>query len=107
MPKSKILQANEATISTTDKKGINKKTEKKRKRKEIEWSQLFRFTILLFLVGMVVFHYYLLTENALVNYYQAIWNDHKQILAPILLFLGYTFLIFFSGVYIGKRRKRR
>ncbi|WP_428908248.1 hypothetical protein [Niallia sp. Krafla_26] len=101
MPKSKILQANEATISTEDKRVPRKK----RRRIEMKWSQLFRFSILLFLVGMVVFHYYLITENALIRYYQAIWKEYKQILSPILLVFGYTLLIFLTGVWIGKRRK--
>ncbi|WP_338469418.1 hypothetical protein R4Z10_11330 [Niallia sp. XMNu-256] len=104
MSKRKML-ADESQIYKREKTKPTKKVGKRTKRIEVEWSHLFRFAIMLFFVGVVVFHYYLITEKALLSYYQSIWSNHKQTLSPVLIFLGYSFLIFLVGYYIGKKRK--
>ena len=78
MQKRNVLQASESQISTAPKNGRQKKPIRKKKKASIEWGQLFRFAILLLLVGIIVFHYYLFTEKALVNYYQTIWMNYKH-----------------------------
>ena len=111
MPKRKALQAEESHTSTTKKPKSKTKTKPKRKvvkksRKiQIGWSQLFRLSIMLILVGVIVFHYYLITEQALLSYYQSIWNNHKQTLSPILVIVGYSTFVFLIGFWVGKKRK--
>ena len=106
MQKRNVLQASESQISTAQKNGRQKKEPiRKKKKASIEWGQLFRFAILLLLVGIIVFHYYLFTEKALVNYYQTIWMNYKQILSPILMILGYSLIIFLLGYRFGKRKR--
>ena len=105
MQKRNVLQASESQISTVKKKGRQKKPIRKKKKASIEWGQLFRFAILLLLVGIIVFHYYLFTEKALVNYYQTIWMNYKHILSPILMILGYSLIIFLLGYRFGKRKR--
>ena len=105
MQKRNVLHASESQISTAPKKGRQKKPIRKKKKASIEWGQLFRFAILLLLVGIIVFHYYLFTEKALVNYYQTIWMNYKHILSPILMILGYSLIIFLLGYRFGKRKR--
>lgn len=105
MPKRSALQVNESQISTAQKNTRRKKTIRKRKKLSIEWGRLFRFACMLLLVGIIVFHYYLITEKALVNYYQAIWMNHKQVLAPVLMIIGYSLIIFLLGYRFGKRKR--
>ena len=105
MQKRNVLQASESQISTAKKNGRQKKPIRKKKKASIEWGQLFRFAILLLLVGIIVFHYYLFTEKALVNYYQTIWMNYKQILSPILMIIGYSLIIFLLGYRFGKRKR--
>jgi hypothetical protein len=105
MPKRDLLQANGSQISTANKNGRQKKTIRKKKKQTMEWGRLFRFAILLLLVGFIVFNYYLITEKALVNYYQTIWMNYKQILSPILIMIGYSLVIFHLGYRLGKRKR--
>ena len=105
MAKRDLLQASESQVSTANKNGRQKKTIRKKKKQTIEWSQLFRFAILLLLVGIIVFHYYLITEKALVNYYQTIWINYKQILSPVLIVIGYSLVVFLLGYRFGKRKR--
>ena len=110
MQKRNVLQASESQVSTAQKNGRQKngrqkKPIRKKKKASIEWGQLFRFAILLLLVGIIVFHYYLFTEKALVNYYQTIWMNYKQILSPVLMILGYSLIIFLLGYRFGKRKR--
>ena len=105
MPKRNVLQASESQISTAPKNGRQKKPIRKKKKASIEWGRLFRFACLLLLVGIIVFHYYLFTEKALVNYYQTIWMNYKQILSPILIIVGYSLIVFLLGYRFGKRKR--
>ena len=105
MAKRDLLQASESQVSTVNKNGRQKKTIRKKKKQTIEWGQLFRFAILLLLVGIIVFHYYLITEKALVNYYQTIWINYKQILSPVLIVIGYSLVVFLLGYRFGKRKR--
>ena len=105
MPKRNVLQASESQISTAQKNGRQKKPIRKKKKANIEWGRLFRLAILLLLVGIIVFHYYLFTEKSLVNYYQAIWMNYKQILSPILMIIGYSLIVFLLGYRFGKRKR--
>jgi hypothetical protein len=105
MQKRNVLQASESQISTAQKKGRQKKPIRKKKKASIEWGRLFRFACLLLLVGIIVFHYYLITEKALVNYYQTIWMNYKQILSPILMIIGYSLIVFLLGYRFGKRKR--
>jgi hypothetical protein len=105
MPKRNVLQASESPISTAKKNARQKKTIRKKKKLTMEWGRLFRFACLLLLVGIIVFHYYLITEKALVIYYQTIWMNYKQILAPILIIVGYSLIVFLLGYRFGKRKR--
>jgi hypothetical protein len=105
MPKRNVIQANESQISTANKNSRKKKTVRKKKKLLLEWGRLFRFALVLLLVGIVVFHYYLMTEKALVSYYQTIWVNHKQILSPILILVGYSLIVFLLGYRLGKRKR--
>lgn len=105
MQKRNVLQASESRISTAKKNGRQKKPIRKKKKVSIEWGRLFRFACLLLLVGIIVFHYYLITEKALVNYYQTIWMNYKQILSPILMIIGYSLIVFLLGYRFGKRKR--
>lgn len=105
MQKRNVLQASKSQSSTAHKNGRQKKPIRKKKKTNIEWGRLFRFACLLLLVGIIVFHYYLFTEKALVNYYQTIWMNYKQILSPILMITGYSLIVFLLGYRFGKRKK--
>jgi polyferredoxin len=105
MPKRKLLHETEAPISTTHNNNRPKVRRRRRKKKlTIEWLNLLRVSFLLFLVGMIVFHYYLITENQLGSYYLEIWKRNKAILTPMILFICYTLTIFLFGYRFGKRR---
>jgi len=101
MPKRK---GNEAEISTAVTNESKRKVIKRKRKIKIEWSSLFRFSVMLFFVGIIVFHYYLITENALITYYQSFWGQNKEFLTPILIITGYTLTIFLIGYWLGKRR---
>jgi hypothetical protein len=105
MPKRNVLQASKSPISKANKNARQKKTIRKKKKLTMEWGRLFRFACLLLLVGIIVFHYYLITEKALVNYYQSIWMNYKQILSPILMIIGYSLIVFLLGYRFGKRKR--
>ncbi|MFZ0445076.1 MAG: hypothetical protein WAM95_10710 [Bacillus sp. (in: firmicutes)] len=107
MQKRNVLQASESQISAAPKNGRQKKPIRKKKKAKasIEWGRLFRVACLLLLVGIIVFHYYLFTEKALVNYYQTIWMNYKPILSPILMIIGYSLIIFLLGYRFGKRKR--
>lgn len=105
MQKRDLLQASKSKVSTANRNSKQKKTIRKKKKHTIEWSQLFRVAILLLLVGIIVFHYYLITEKALVSYYQAIWINYKHILSPILIVIGYSLIVFLLGYRFGKRKR--
>ncbi|KAA9026975.1 hypothetical protein [Niallia endozanthoxylica] len=102
MPKREISPANKAQLHSSE----NKKTKRKRRKKqsEIDWLTLFRFSFMLFLAGVIVFHYNLVIENQLGSFYVKFWNRNKGVLSPILVVSGYTFAVFLTGYYLGKRR---
>src|SRR3954454_11572291 len=103
MPKGKVLQENEAQISSKE----NNKPKRKRTRKkkiDTDLLNLLRVSFLLFLVGVIVFHYYLLTENQLGSFYVGFWKSNKEVLTPTLVLIGYTLTIFLIGFRVGKRR---
>ena len=106
MPKIKVLHETEAPISTSDKNKPKGKRKRRRRKKKltIEWLNLLRVSFLLFLVGMIVFHYYLITENQLGSYYLEIWKRNKNVLTPMILFICYTLTIFLFGYRFGKKR---
>lgn len=102
MPKGKSLLEKVAQPSSSESK--KSKSKRKRKKTEIDWLTLFRFSIMLFLAGVIVFHYYLVTENQLGSFYVEFWNRHKKELSPILAFSGFTLAVFLTGYQLGKRR---
>jgi hypothetical protein len=104
MPKRKVLQENEAQISTADKNRPKGKIKRRKKELTRDWSNLLRISFLLFLVGIILFHYYLITENQLGSFYLSIWKSNKAVLTPILIFISYTLTIFLIGYWFGKRR---
>lgn len=105
MAKRKVLQVNEGKISTAVENAPKRTVVKKKKNISIDWSSLFRLIIMLILVGIIVFHYYLITENAFISYYMSIWMNNKEILAPILIIMSYTLTIFLLGFWLGRRKK--
>ena len=110
MPKRNALHENEVSISTLDKnrpKGKRKRRKRRKKKLTIEWLNLLRVSFLLFLVGMIVFHYYLITENQLGSYYLEIWKRNKAVLTPFILFICYTLTIFLFGYRLVKEDKRQ
>ena len=104
MTKRNVLHENEVPISTSDKNRPRGKRKTRKKKLTIEWLNLLRVSFLLFLVGMIVFHYYLITENQLGSYYLEIWKNNKDVLTPTILLISYTLTIFLIGYRIGKRR---
>jgi len=102
MPKREISPANKVELHSSG----NKKTKRKRRKKksEIDWLNLFRFSFMLFLAGVIVFHYYLVIENELGSFYVKFWNGNKEALSPILVIAGYTLAVFLIGYRLGKRR---
>lgn len=104
MPKTKVLQKTEAPISTADKNRPKSKIKRRKKKLTLEWSNLLRCSFLIFLVGVIVFHYYLQTENKLGIFYLTIWDRNKEVLFPIFIVISYTLTIFLIGFWLGKRR---
>ena len=104
MPKRKVLYETEAPISTPHNNRPKGRRRRRKKKLTIEWLNLLRVSFLLFLVGMIVFHYYLITENQLGSYYLEIWKRNKDVLTPMILFICYTLTIFLFGYRFGKRR---
>lgn len=101
MSKNNELLENKVPIRTSNK---NRPKEKRKKKLVFEWLNLIRVSFLLFLVGIIVFHYYLITENQLGSYYWEIWKRNKDILTPMILFILYSLTIFLFGYRFGKRR---
>ncbi len=104
MSKSKVLQENDIPRSKVVKNRPTNKKKRKKKGLTIDLLNLLRISFLLFLVGVIVFNYYLITENQLGSFYLKFWNSNKEVLTPILLFIGYTLTIFLFGYWLGKRR---
>jgi len=104
MAKRNVLHEKEVPISTSDKNRPRGKRKGRKKKLTIEWLNLLRVSFLLFLVGMIVFHYYLITENQLGSFYLEIWKNNKNVLTPMILIISYTLTIFLIGYRLGKRR---
>jgi hypothetical protein len=104
MPKTKVLQKTEARISTADKNRPKSKIKRRKKKLTLEWSNLLRCSFLIFLVGIIVFHYYLQTEGKLGVFYLTMWGRNKEVLSPLFIVIGYTLMIFLIGFWFGKRR---
>src|SRR3954447_1599610 len=102
MAKRNVLHEKEVPINTSDKNRPRGK--RKKKRLTIEWLHLLRVSFLLFLVGMIVFHYYLITENQLGSFYLEIWKNNKDVLIPMILIISYTLTVFLIGYRFGKKR---
>lgn len=103
MPKLKELDETDAPINTTHNRRPKVRRRRRKKKITIEWLNLLRVSFLLLLVGIIVFHYYLITENRLGSYYLEIWKRHKDILTPMILFISYTLAIFLVGYKMGRR----
>jgi Na+/melibiose symporter-like transporter len=103
MSKKNELHENEVPIRTFNKNRPKEKRQKRKKKLVIEWLNLLRVSFLLFLVGVIVFHYYLITENQLGSYYLEIWKSHRDVLTPMILFISYTLAIFLVGYKMGRR----
>jgi len=110
-------------LAPTDTRGVRKKTNKskvsnkpKRKTKQqkkksaseflysLDLPRLLRLLFFLLIVGIIVYQYYLLTEDKLASTYLNFWNKNKNIVVPSLLFIGYTLIVFLFGYRTGKRR---
>ena len=103
MRKRHVPHEKEVPISTRKRNRSKSKNKRDKKDLVFEGFRVLRVSFLLFLVGVIVFHYYLITENKLGSYYVAFWKSNKNVLTPIILFFSGSLTLFLTGFWFGKR----
>lgn len=66
--------------------------------------RILRFAFLLLLSILLVYIYYLYLKDSLQKTVLDLWKNHKKVIIPISIIIGYSVVIFQLGVWKGKRR---
>jgi hypothetical protein len=86
-----------------------KNTQNKSKRKEPPLTPILRASLFIMLGLLIVYLYYLSTEDRLLKQVLVISSAFvtffTSIPQPILILIGYTMLIFYIGYLVGKKKK--
>lgn len=98
---------NRQPIKRKPRKGKGRRKKKKSSSTllyNLDFPRILRLLFFTLIVGMIVYHYYLLTEGRMFDTYINLWNNNKKVLLPGIIFVGYTLVVLNIGIRIGKKR---